>query len=49
LSLDENQEFIPRLKSKFINGTIKTPTLDDMYPHLSPEELESIRNSANQI
>jgi hypothetical protein len=49
LSLDKNQEFIPRLKSKIVNGIITTPTLDDMYPHLSPEELESIRNSAQQI
>ena len=49
ITLDEGQEFVPRLKSKVVDGKITTPTLDDMYPNLPTEELESIRDSANQI
>jgi len=40
----EGQEFEPRLKSKIIDGVICTPELDDMYPHLPSEELQSIRS-----
>jgi acetolactate synthase-1/2/3 large subunit len=37
--LDQNQEFEPRLKSKMVDGVIQTPQLEDMFPHLDPEEL----------
>lgn len=46
VSLDQNQEFEPRLKSRMVNGVIQTPELDDMYPHLDGAELGSIRKSA---
>lgn len=44
VKLYEAQEFEPRLKSKMIDGTIQTPELDDMFPHLPTEELSSVRN-----
>ena len=38
---DQDQEFEPRLKSKQMkDGTIVTPSLEDMYPFLSREELK---------
>jgi acetolactate synthase-1/2/3 large subunit len=40
--LDQEQEFEPRLKSKMVDGVIKTPVLEDMYPHLDTEELSRI-------
>ena len=44
--LDPEQGFEPRLKSKQLpDGTIATPALEDMYPFLSPEELEANRYS----
>jgi acetolactate synthase-1/2/3 large subunit len=46
VELDQNQEFEPRLKSKMVNGSIQTPELDDMYPHLDEAELAAIRESA---
>jgi acetolactate synthase-1/2/3 large subunit len=40
--LDPAQEFEPRLKSRQLpDGTLVSPNLEDMYPFLSPEELES--------
>ena len=37
---EENYSFTPKLASrKLENGQIKTPSLEDMYPHLSEEEL----------
>lgn len=47
--LDVSQEFIPRLKSKMVNGTIQTPELDDMFPHIEEFELKNIRNSAKNL
>ena len=47
--LEVSQEFIPRLKSKMVNGTIQTPELDDMFPHIEESELENIRNSAKNL
>jgi acetolactate synthase-1/2/3 large subunit len=47
--LEVSQEFIPRLKSKMVNGTIQTPELDDMFPHIEESELENIRNSAKKV
>ena len=47
--LEVSQEFIPRLKSKMVNGTIQTPELDDMFPHIDEVELENIRNSARNL
>jgi acetolactate synthase-1/2/3 large subunit len=40
--LDQEQEFEPRLKSKMVDGIIKTPSLEDMYPHLDPRELSRV-------
>ena len=40
--LDQEQEFEPRLKSKMVDGIIKTPALEDMYPHLDNTELSQI-------
>ena len=40
--LDQNQEFEPRLKSKMVDGVIRTPSLEDMYPHLDDKELSRI-------
>jgi acetolactate synthase-1/2/3 large subunit len=42
--LFEGQEFEPRLKSKIVDGVIRTPELDDMFPHLPSEELQSVRS-----
>lgn len=40
--LDPAQEFEPRLKSRQLpDGTIVSPALEDMYPFLEPDELES--------
>jgi acetolactate synthase-1/2/3 large subunit len=40
--LDPAQEFEPRLKSRQLpDGKLVSPNLEDMYPFLSPEELES--------
>ena len=47
--LEISQEFIPRLKSKMVNGVIQTPDLDDMFPHLDQNELETLRKSAKEI
>jgi acetolactate synthase-1/2/3 large subunit len=42
VQLDPNQEFEPRLKSRQLpDGTIVSPALEDMYPFLDPEELQS--------
>ncbi|MBV2352093.1 thiamine pyrophosphate-binding protein [Synechococcus sp. HK05] len=43
VKLYEEQEFEPRLKSKIVDGVIHTPELDDMFPHLPIEKLDSIR------
>jgi len=44
VKLFEEQEFEPRLKSKIVDGLIKTPELDDMFPHKPLEKLVEIRN-----
>jgi len=43
VKLYEEQEFEPRLKSQIVDGVIKTPELDDMFPHLPAQELDLIR------
>lgn len=40
--LDRDQEFEPRLKSKMVDGKIKTPSLEDMYPHIDAHKLSTI-------
>lgn len=47
--LEVSQEFIPRLKSKMVDGKIVTPEIDDMFPHLDEAELEQLRQSAQEI
>ena len=47
--LEISQEFIPRLKSKMVEGSIVTPELDDMFPHLSDQELIAVRESALKL
>jgi acetolactate synthase-1/2/3 large subunit len=46
--LDRQQEFEPRLKSRMVDGVIRTPPLDDMFPHLSDDVLRDVRSSARQ-
>jgi len=46
--LDLIQEFEPRLKSKMEKNRITTPDLDDMYPFISQDELNLIRESSNE-
>jgi acetolactate synthase-1/2/3 large subunit len=42
VSLDAAQEFEPRLKSRQLaDGTLVSPNLEDMYPFLGAEEMES--------
>jgi hypothetical protein len=47
--LEVSQEFIPRLKSKMVNGTIQTHELDDMFQHIDELELENLRKSAKNL
>ena len=47
--LEISQEFIPRLKSKMVNGKIETPELDDMFPHIDENELAELRKSAQNV
>jgi acetolactate synthase-1/2/3 large subunit len=42
--LDPEQEFEPRLKSRFVDGKIITPELDDMYPFWDRSLLEAVRH-----
>lgn len=50
LHVDPTQEFIPKLKSRVDhNGNFITPELDDMYPFISKQEIDSIRNEAAAI
>jgi acetolactate synthase-1/2/3 large subunit len=40
--LDPKQEFEPRIRSRQLpDGTIVSPNLEDMYPFLSADELQS--------
>jgi len=48
-NLTLGQEFQPRLKSRMTPTGIVTPSLDDMYPHLSEAELKEVRDSAAKI
>lgn len=45
-TLDREQEFEPRLKSRIVNGVIETPELDDMFPHISDIEISKVREDA---
>ena len=45
--ISKNQEFTPRLKSKMSNSGMISPSLDDMFPHLSDTELHVIRTSSD--
>lgn len=47
--LDTLQEFQPRLKSRMVDGVIRTPELEDMFPFLDASEIESVRRSARVI
>lgn len=44
--LDRKQEFQPRLKSRMVDGVIRTPELEDMFPFLAAEEIDAVRKSA---
>lgn len=46
--LDQEQEFEPRLKSKMVDGVIRTPVLEDMYPHLSSDELQKVMSGIDK-
>jgi acetolactate synthase-1/2/3 large subunit len=43
VDIDPAQEFVPRLKSRMLDGVIVTPALDDMYPHLDQSATTEIR------
>ncbi|MEO8303025.1 MAG: thiamine pyrophosphate-binding protein [Betaproteobacteria bacterium] len=47
--LDRRQEFQPRLKSRMVDGVIRTPELEDMFPFLPSEEIRAVRQSAQAI
>jgi acetolactate synthase-1/2/3 large subunit len=47
--LDQDQEFQPRLKSRMVDGVIRTPELEDMFPFLERDELDAVRDSALAI
>lgn len=47
--LDTKQEFEPRLKSRMVDGVIRTPELEDMFPFLDPEEIKGVRMQALAI
>jgi acetolactate synthase-1/2/3 large subunit len=47
--LDQDQEFQPRLKSRMVDGVIRTPELEDMFPFLERSELDAVRDSALAI
>ena len=47
--LDQDQEFQPRLKSRMVDGVIRTPELEDMFPFLERSELDAVRDSALTI
>lgn len=50
VKLDPAQEFEPRLKSRQLaDGTLVSPNLEDMYPFLDPEELESNMIPVNEL
>lgn len=50
IHVDPQQEFQPRIKSRVDeNGKFVTPELDDMFPFLSTEEVNRVRNSALTI
>lgn len=49
VTVDPQQEFEPRIKSRKVGDRIMTPQLDDMFPHLPSNELDAIRKSANLI
>ena len=50
IHVDRSQGFAPKLKSRIDeNGKFLTPELDDVFPFLPAEELESIHRSAEQI
>jgi acetolactate synthase-1/2/3 large subunit len=47
--LDPLQEFEPRVKSRMVGGVVQTPELEDMFPFLTQEELESVMASVDRI
>jgi acetolactate synthase I/II/III large subunit len=48
--LDPEQYFSPKLSSKKLpDGTMVSPSLEDMYPFLPEEEMKQIRNEAMNI
>lgn len=50
LRVDPAQGFAPRIKSRVDeSGKFVSPALDDMFPFLPPEELETVRSSARAI
>jgi len=50
LHVDPQQGFAPRIQSRMdSHGQFLTPALDDMYPFLPPEEVQTVRQSALDI
>jgi acetolactate synthase I/II/III large subunit len=46
--LDTRQEFEPRLRSRMVDGVIRTPSLDDMYPHLPDDLIAEVRRTGRR-
>jgi acetolactate synthase-1/2/3 large subunit len=47
IDVDSSQGFEPRIKSRMLpDGTFSSPDLDDMFPFMPQEELESVRSEA---
>ena len=47
VDVDPTQDFEPRIKSRMLaDGTFSTPELDDMFPFLPSDEIESVRAEA---
>ncbi|MCR4908553.1 MAG: thiamine pyrophosphate-binding protein [Lachnospiraceae bacterium] len=45
--VDDTQDFEPKLKSRLLeDGSLESPTLDDMYPFLPREEYEAVKKEA---
>lgn len=48
VEVDPSQDFEPKLKSRVLpDGSMASPELDDMFPFLSREDLESVRRYLN--
>jgi len=48
--VDSDQFFVPKLSSKRLpDGTMVSPSLEDMFPFLSDTEMDSIKKEVAEI